>query len=38
MEGGLTAIFLGVTAASLLPLPLIAAAQMLWRTKFANRD
>jgi len=27
-----------VTAASLLPPALIAAVQMLWRTKFANRD
>jgi len=38
MEVGLTELFLGVTAASLLPPALIAAVQMLWRTKFANRD
>jgi hypothetical protein len=38
MDIGLTEIFLGVTAASLLPPALIAGAQMLWRTKFANRD
>lgn len=38
MDGGLTELFLGVTAASLLPHAVIAALQMLWRTKFANRD
>ncbi len=38
MDIGLTEIFLGVTAASLLPPALIGALKMLWRTKFANRD
>ncbi len=38
MEIGLTEIFLGVTAASLLPHALIAVVQILRRTKFADRD
>jgi hypothetical protein len=38
MEGGLTELFLGVTAASLLPPAIIAAVQKLWRTRLANND
>jgi hypothetical protein len=38
VEVGLTEIFLGVTAASLLPHALIAGLQMLWRTIIAKHD
>jgi hypothetical protein len=37
MELGLTALFLGVTGASLLPLALIGGIQALWRTMMASR-
>ena len=38
MDIGLTEIFLGVTAASLLPYALIAGVEMLRRTKNAKND
>ena len=37
MEGGLTELFLGVTAASLLPHAVIAAVQKVWRTRMESR-
>jgi hypothetical protein len=37
MELGLTELFLGVTAVTLLPLALIGGFQALWRTMMASR-
>lgn len=38
MDGGLTELFLGVTAGAFSPLALIAAWQMVTRTRLGNSD